>query len=288
MSKASSSSIYSPDILKGKVAFVTGGGSGICYGIAESFMRHGAHTVILGRREAVLQESAKKLESTVSNGTFCLPVPADVRQPAQLAAAVKTVLADKKFGRIDIVVCGAAGNFLARLEEMSVNAFRTVLEIDTVGTWATVKETVQEVTKNKGSYIAISATLHYKATPLQAHVSAAKAGVDALMKCVAVEYGPRGVRANIIAPGPIEGTEGISRLVPPEVKARSIAAIPLQCYGTVKDIADAALYLSSDAARYVTGTTLVVDGGQHHMAAGMGVLPYPEAFLPGAPAPSKL
>ncbi|GAA5891732.1 hypothetical protein JCM6882_006186 [Rhodosporidiobolus microsporus] len=281
-------SVFAPDVLKGKVAFITGGGSGICYGIAESFMRHGANVVILGRRESVLQASATKLESTVSNGTRCLPLPADVRHASQLASAVRSVLGHPDFGRIDIVVCGAAGNFLARMEDLSVNALRTVLEIDTVGTWATVKETVEEVTKNKGSYLAISATLHYKATPLQAHVSAAKAGVDALMKCVAVEYGPRGVRANVIAPGPIEGTEGVARLVPDEVKSRSITQIPLQRYGTVSDIADAAVYLSSDAAKYVTGTVLVVDGGQHHMAAGMGALPYPEAFLPGAPAVARL
>lgn len=103
---------------------------------------------------------------------------------------------------------GAAGNFLAPISALSSNAFRTVLEIDTLGTYNAIKSTLPYVRQAKGAYIHLSATLHYRATPYQAHVSAAKAGVDALSKVLAVEEGPSGVRSNVIAPGPIGGTEG--------------------------------------------------------------------------------
>lgn len=131
-----------------------------------------------------------------------------------------------------------------------------------MGTYNTFKATIDQVKKTKGSYIAISATLHYKGTVLQAHVSAAKAAVDALMKVIAVEYGPWGVRANIIAPGPIEGTEGVARLIPREVIEATTKQIPLGRYGAIDEIADAGAWLFSPAASYVTGACIVVDGGQ--------------------------
>ncbi|BGP16962.1 hypothetical protein JCM10213v2_004971 [Rhodosporidiobolus nylandii] len=263
----------------------TGGGTGICRGIVSSLMQHGASTVILGRRLPVLEATAAELEK--QTGQRCLPVQGDVRDLKSLEAAVKKAV--EVLGRIDCVVAGAAGNFLAPLEGLSSNAFRTVLEIDTLGTYNTFKATIGEVVKSRGSYLAISATLHYKGTPLQAHVSAAKAGVDALMRVIAVEYGPRGVRANVIAPGPIEGTEGIERLVPADVKAKHTKLVPMQRYGTVDDIAQSALFLLSPAASYITGTCLVVDGGsKYHLSGEMGSAPYPEMFLPGGEGKLKL
>ncbi|GAA5854156.1 hypothetical protein JCM8547_008247 [Rhodosporidiobolus lusitaniae] len=272
-----SSSVFKPDVFEGKVVFVTGGGSGICYGITEELMRLGASSTIFGRRLPVLQSSAARLTS--STGRPCLAVSGDVRDLASLEAAVAATV--KKYGKIDFVVAGAAGNFLAPLEGLSANAFRTVLEIDTIGTYNTFKATIAQVEKSKGAYLAISATLHYTATPLQAHVSAAKAGVDALLKSIAIEYGPRGVRSNIIAPGPIEGTEGVSRLIPEDVKSRATLHIPLQRLGTVSDIAHSAAFLFSPAASYITGACLVVDGGSWHLQGSVGSAPYPEAFLPG-------
>ncbi|GAA5926246.1 hypothetical protein JCM10213_007408 [Rhodosporidiobolus nylandii] len=279
-----SSSPFQPDLFAGKVVFVTGGGTGICRGIVSSLMQHGASTVILGRRLPVLEATAAELEK--QTGQRCLPVQGDVRDLKSLEAAVKKAV--EVLGRIDCVVAGAAGNFLAPLEGLSSNAFRTVLEIDTLGTYNTFKATIGEVVKSRGSYLAISATLHYKGTPLQAHVSAAKAGVDALMRVIAVEYGPRGVRANVIAPGPIEGTEGIERLVPADVKAKHTKLVPMQRYGTVDDIAQSALFLLSPAASYITGTCLVVDGGSYHLSGEMGSAPYPEMFLPGGEGKLKL
>ncbi|GAA5828645.1 hypothetical protein JCM3766R1_003771 [Sporobolomyces carnicolor] len=272
-------SVFNKDLYKGKVVFVTGGGTGICYGITKSLMQHGCSAAIFGRRRQVVTESAKALSN--ETGSECLAVSGDVRQLESLEAAVRETVA--KFGRIDYVVCGAAGNFLSPLEGLSANAFRTVMEIDTIGTYNTYKATIEQVCKARGAYLAISATLHYKGQALQAHVSAAKAGVDALFRVLAVEYGPRGVRANVIAPGPIDGTEGLSRLLPQDVRDKALKNVPVQRFGTADDIANASLFLFSPAASFITGTCLVVDGGDFHTSAQTTLFPYPEMMLEGAP-----
>ncbi|SCZ89602.1 BZ3500_MvSof-1268-A1-R1_Chr9g10473 [Microbotryum saponariae] len=267
-------SIFKDDLFKGKVAFVTGGGSGICYGMVESLMRHGANATILGRREQVITEAAATLSK--ATGQQCLGVSGDVRKPESLKEAVRKTV--EKFGRIDFVSSrgsrgdfevGLAGNFLSPISGMSENAFRTVLEIDSMGTFNTFKATIDEVKKTQGAYIAISATLHYKGTVMQAHVSAAKAAIDSLFNVIAVEYGPLGVRANIIAPGPIDGTEGVARLIPKEIIEESKKLIPLGRNGTIEDIANSGVFLFSPAASYITGSVLVVDGGQVRETSSM-------------------
>lgn len=270
-------SIFKSDIFNGRVAFVTGGGSGICYGMVEALMAHGANAVILGRRADVIKVSAATLSK--KTGKRCIGISADVRSPESLKAAVAESV--KEFGRIDMVICGAAGNFLSPIQGMSENAFRTVIEIDTLGTFNTIKATIEEIKKTKGSYIAISATLHYKGTFLQAHVSAAKAAIDALFRVAAVEYGPFGVRFNVIAPGPIGETEGMARLLPKADVDKVVKAIPMQRFGTILDVANAGLYLFSDAATYVTGTVLVVDGGEYHNSGSSKEGFYPDALLAG-------
>jgi len=144
-----------------------------------------------------------------------------------------------------------------------------------LGTYNTVKATLPYVRKTQGAYLHISATLHYKGTPYQAHVSAAKAAIDALSQVIAVEEGPRGVRSNVVAPGPIGDTEGMSRLGTKGYNARG--TIPLGYMGKRTDIANSALFLFSPAASYITGQVLVVDGGQQHMRGSS--LPYPESVL---------
>uniref|UniRef100_A0A0K3CFX8 2,4-dienoyl-CoA reductase [(3E)-enoyl-CoA-producing] n=2 Tax=Rhodotorula toruloides TaxID=5286 RepID=A0A0K3CFX8_RHOTO len=276
-------SVFRPDLMKGKVAFVTGGGSGICYGITKQLMAHGANAAIFGRRKANVESAAQELSK--ETGSKCIGISGDVRKIETLEAAVKQTI--EEFGRIDFVIAGAAGNFLAPLDGLSSNAFRTVLEIDTLGTFNTFKSTIDELVKTKGSLIAISATLHYTGMPLQAHVSAAKAGVDAFIRAVAVEYGPRGVRANCIAPGPIAGTEGMDRLMPKELVDKHTSMIPLQRYGSIDDIAWTALFLFSPAASYVTGTVSIVDGGDWHMSGAIGGAPYPDAFSGAGEAPTS-
>jgi 2,4-dienoyl-CoA reductase [(3E)-enoyl-CoA-producing], peroxisomal len=154
------------------------------------------------------------------------------------------------------------------------------LEIDTIGTYNTIKATLPHIRASKGSYIHISATLHYRGTPYQAHVSAAKAAVDALSKVLAVEEGPHGVRSNVIAPGPISGTEGLDRLSRKREDGGSDnweSYIPLGRMGTKEDVAYAAVWLFSDAASFVTGQVIVVDGASEDVRPL--TLPYPDSVL---------
>jgi 2,4-dienoyl-CoA reductase [(3E)-enoyl-CoA-producing], peroxisomal len=178
---------------------------------------------------------------------------------------------------------GAAGNFLSPLSQLSANAFKSVIDIDVLGSYNTTKAVlphlVESAHKNKspsssssssstpqtspggGRIIFVSATIHYTGAPLQTHVVVAKAGVDALSANVAIEYGPLGLTSNVVAPGPIGGTEGMDRLSRSEDVEASKRRIPSGRLGTVKEIADATVWLFSDAANYVNGETVVVDGG---------------------------
>ncbi|MFW6086206.1 MAG: SDR family oxidoreductase [Myxococcota bacterium] len=258
-------SVFRKDFLEGKVAFVTGGGSGICKGIARALMEHGARTAIVGRKQERLEASAKELGE--ATGRECLAVSADVREPPSVETALQRTL--DRFGRIDVVVNGAAGNFLAPAAQLSYNGFRTVLEIDAIGTYNVSKAAFDKVLRDHGGHILnISATLHYAGTPLQVHASAAKAAVDAMTRTLAVEWGQLGIRVTGIAPGPIADTEGIARLVPDAVKDQVESAIPLGRMGRIDEIANLALFLISPAASLIHGETVVADGGAWLVGSG--------------------
>ena len=251
-------SVFREDVLAGKTAFVTGGGSGICKGITEALMAHGANAVITSRKQDRLDESARELAD--KTGRECLGVACDVRNPETVEAAIDAAI--ERFGGFDIVVNGAAGNFLCPASQLSYNAFRTVMEIDTLGTFNVCKAAFDKQLRARGGVIVnISATLHYGATPLQAHASAAKAAVDSLTRSLALEWGRSGVRVVGIAPGPIDGTEGIARLAPGPIRDQMIAGIPLGRMGTIAEIADLALFLCTPAAALIHGETIVADGG---------------------------
>lgn len=257
--------IFADDVLKGKVAFVTGGGTGITGGVARAFAEHGAKLAITSRKEENLIAKKQYIEE---NGGECLAVAADVRDFAAVENAIaKTV---DHYGRIDIVVNGAAGNFLCAANELSSNGFGTVVDIDTKGTFNVCRAAFDQLKKSQGQILNISATLHYLATPMQIHVSAAKAGVDAITRNLSVEWGRHGIRVNGIAPGPIEDTEGIKRLLPEPLKEKITKRIPLGRFGKIADIENAALFLASDAASYINGVTLVVDGGQWLQGTSLG------------------
>ncbi len=251
-------SVFRDDVLAGKVAFITGGGSGICYGIAKTFLEHGASVAIAGRKVDRLAESATALEEATAKP--CIAAPCDVRDPAAVDAALSTTL--DRFGRIDIVVNGAAGNFLCPAAQLSPNGFKTVLDIDAAGTFNVCRAAFDAHLRDKGGVILnISATLHYVATPLQIHASAAKAAVDTITRSLAAEWGSLGIRVNGIAPGPIDDTEGMSRLAPGDVKERMIRAIPIGRFGRIDEIASLALFLCTPAASLIHGETVVADGG---------------------------
>jgi peroxisomal 2,4-dienoyl-CoA reductase len=251
-----SNNLFNENILQGKVAFVTGGGTGITGGIARALAEHGAKVAITSRKTENLEPMKQLIKE---NGGECFAVAADVRDFAAVTNAIAQTI--EHFGKIDIVVNGAAGNFLCQADELSSNGFGTVIDIDTKGTFNVCRAAFDELKKNQGQILNISATLHLAATPMQIHVSAAKAGVDAITRNLSVEWGRYGIRVNGIAPGPIEDTEGIKRLLPEPLKEKLTKRIPLRRFGRIKDIENAAVFLCSEAASYISGVTLVVDGG---------------------------
>ena len=248
--------IFADNILQGKVAFVTGGGTGITGGVARAFAEHGAKLAIASRKIENLEAMKAEVEAF---GGECFTVAADVREYEAIENAIKQTV--EHYGKIDIVVNGAAGNFLCAADQLSPNGFGTVVDIDTKGTFNVCRASFEALKESKGQILNISATLHYLATPMQIHVSAAKAGVDAITRNLSVEWGRHGIRVNGIAPGPIEDTEGMKRLLMPELKEKLVKKIPIGRFGRIADIENAALFLTSDAASYVNGVTLVVDGG---------------------------
>lgn len=240
----------------GKNVFVFGGTSGINLGIAHGFARAGANLSVASRNPDKVAAAKEALSHTHAALGFAL----DVRDWDAVKAAVDAHVADR--GSIDILISGAAGNFPAPATAISSKGFRTVTDIDTLGTWHVMRAAYDALTKPGASVINISAAQAWIAMPLQVHVCAAKAGVDMITRCLAMEWGRDGIRINSVAPGPIAGTEGMARLAPtPEAEARVNAGVPLGRMGTVDEIADACMFLSSDAARYISGAVIPVDGG---------------------------
>ena len=254
------SSPFRPDCLSGKVVLVTGGGSGIGYQVTMELLAHGcAGALIVGRRKAFLQKAASMLQQAVKGATVYYAV-GDVRKPSDCQAAVE--LCRSKFGRLDVLVNGAAGNFLASARNLSPKGFATVMAIDALGTYNMSHAAFELLSQHQqGLVLNISATLQYGATWWQAHASAAKAAVDSLTRSLALEWGSHGIRVVGIAPGPIANTPGTTKLAPgSSAEQMAKQGIPLGRMGQAFEIGHAAVYLCT--AEYVTGDVLVVDGGQ--------------------------
>jgi len=284
--------VFRPGLLAGQVAIITGGGSGIGFGISELLAALGAHVVLASRKQEVLETAAGRIRA---RGGEASVVALDVRD----ADAVKRMVAEvaEARGGIDVLVNCAAGNFYAPSATLSVNAWRSVVEIDLYGTFF-VSQAVAPVMRERGGgrIINISMTLHYRGWPQMAHATAAKAGIDALTRTLAVEWAPWGIRVNAIAPGPIP-TEGVRKAfalqrrtaarggapsetpsgsggAPPETGPAELfgldaaladyakRAIPAGRWGTPRDIANIAAFLASSAGDWITGAILVVDGGE--------------------------
>lgn len=257
-----------PFDFKDRHVFVAGGTSGINLGIALAFARAGARVGVLSRSADKVRSATEQLLQ--AGAPAARGYPADVRQydaVAQALAAARTV-----HGEIDVLVSGAAGNFPAPMASMSANAFKSVIDIDLLGTFNVMRAAFEHLRKPGASLINISAPQSLVAMPLQGHVCAAKAGVDMITRSLAIEWGPLGIRVNSVIPGPIADTEGLRRLAPTDQAVDAVTrSVPLQRLGTRDDIAHACLFLSSPWGRYISGAILPVDGGWYLGGAGAAV-----------------
>lgn len=245
--------------------FVAGGTSGINLGIARAFGVAGARVAVFSRNPERVQSATDTLRT---GSAEALGFVGDVRDPEAVAAALAG--AHDAWGPIDVLVSGAAGNFVAPAAAMSPNGFKSVVDIDLLGSFNVLRAAYPWLRKPGASVINISAPQALVPMPFQAHVCAAKAGVDMLTKVLAMEWGPEGVRVNSIVPGPIDGTEGMARLTPSEESRRAVMrSVPLRRFGSIDSVAGIALMLSGPVCDYVTGTVIPVDGGASLAGPGL-------------------
>ena len=255
--------------LTGKVAIVTGSTKGIGRAIAEHLLEAGASVVVNARSAGPVEAIALAL------GDRVLGIVADVGDAIQCQRLVDETV--EHFGRLDILVNNAGLGIFKPLSEMTVEEWQLQVDVNLGSVFYCSKAALPHLRRNGGVVLNISATLHYLGTPAQLHVASAKAGVDALTRVLAVEWGPYGIRVNGIAPGPIADTEGVRRLLDDAAKQRAEKTTPLQRLGLVEDVSNAALFLCSQAASYITGATLVVDGGLWLTSSRHAFAPPPEA-----------
>ncbi|WP_137974989.1 SDR family oxidoreductase [Pseudomonas sp. F(2018)] len=255
--------IFGSEVLQGQHAFLTGAGSGINLSIAKLFASQGASVSIVGRNLDKAQAAAADINAA---GGRAAGFSADVRDIQALTQAM--VEACQRFGPINICVAGAAGNFVAKANKLSANGFRTVVDIDLMGTFNTFR-TAYDFLRRPASLLAISAVQSSLPMFGQAHVCAAKAGVEMLVRSLSVEWAAEGIRCNAIAPGPVDQTEGMSRLAPEGEQswAQLLQGIPSGRAGRREEIANLALFLASGAASYINGTVVVIDGGQSNLGS---------------------
>jgi NAD(P)-dependent dehydrogenase (short-subunit alcohol dehydrogenase family) len=226
--------------------------------IARRLAEEGAKVTVMSRDAERCAAAAAELERHAP-GCQARGVPADARDYEKVSQALRE--AAEAHGPLDVVVAGQAGNFYAPAVKMSSNGFRAVVDIDLVGTFHVFRAAYDHLRRPGASLLAITAPEAIRPMHFQAHVCAAKAGVNMLIRCLALEWGPQGVRVNGLSPGPIEGSWGMLNVVSPteELREQIAGAMPLRRFGTEAEIAEGALYLST--AAYVTGTILDVDGG---------------------------
>jgi NAD(P)-dependent dehydrogenase (short-subunit alcohol dehydrogenase family) len=245
-------------ILSGRTVFVTGGGSGINLAIGKALGALGAAVGICGRSPERLEEGVRQLRES---GASVFSAIADVRDFDAVKHAVDAC--GEALGAISFLVCGAAGNFIAPAETISPKGFRTVVEIDLLGAFHAAHACFDQLRETRGSILFMSGGQSFVPFAYQAHVGAAKAGIDNLMANLALEWGRYGIRANSIVPGPIEGTEGMKRMGGDDAATIWQAMTPLGRMGTLEDVAGIAAVLASPLGAYVSGARIPVDGGQN-------------------------
>lgn len=252
---------FTEDALKGRVAVITGGASGIGFGIAKAFAQAGARLVLASRNVERLENAVQELQDL---GAEVIAVQADVRNYENVESVVAKTL--EHFGALDIMIANAAGNFVVPAAEMSPNAWKTVIDIDLNGTFycARASYTALKDSRFGGRFIAISTTRALEGWPGCAHAGAAKAGIMSLIRTLTGEWGKDGIRCNTIAPGAIGDTEGVKRIYEDAGRRENeLSSIPLGSFGKTTDIANAAVFLCSDAGSYIAGADIVVDGGRN-------------------------
>jgi NAD(P)-dependent dehydrogenase (short-subunit alcohol dehydrogenase family) len=258
--------MFRDDLLARKRILITGGGTGLGKGMAQRFLQLGARVYICGRREDVLKGTEAELERATSGGISS--IPCDVRERDKVEQMIETIW---RAGPLDIIVNNAAGNFIARTEELSPRAFEAVIGIVLTGTLNVTMACGRRWLKEgrHGTVLSISATYAPTGSAYVVPSAVAKAGVEALTRSLAVEWGDRGIRMNAIAPGPIPTEGAFSRVLPrPDLENAAIERNPLRRFGTVEELANLAAFLVSDGSAYINGEVIRMDGGELLQGAG--------------------
>jgi NAD(P)-dependent dehydrogenase (short-subunit alcohol dehydrogenase family) len=258
--------MFTPDLLKNKRILITGGGTGLGKGMAQRFLELGAIVHICGRRVKVLEQTAAELASQTKGQIHA--IPCDVRNLDAVEAMIDSIWSEAP---LDVLVNNAAGNFIARTEELSPGAWNSVIGIVLMGTlnctMACGRRWLKE--RKNATVLSISATYAPVGSAYVVPSAVSKAGVEALMRSLAVEWGDRGIRLNAIAPGPIPTQGAFSRVLPrPELETLALERNPLHRFGTVEELANLAAFLVSGGSGYINGEVIRMDGGEFLQGAG--------------------